>query len=157
MNNPDVWTRLKIMAWTHKKKVINPLITNLSMFWPGHWLHFHSHTRRNMVFEQALRGATGDHLGRLYIKQMSSNMGCAKLWVMQKNKVVTLGWNVTGVWARYCKMIWGRGRFEILPYWKWNFPITRSVHPLSSVGRSVDHNFLKVREVSLPCSFRSTC
>ena len=50
-----------------------------------------------MVFEQALRGATGDHLGRLYIKQMSSNMGCAKLWVMQKNKVVTLGWNVTGV------------------------------------------------------------
>ena len=45
-----------------------------------------------MVFEQALRGATGDHLGRLYIKQMSSNMGCAKLWVMQKKVDKVVDW-----------------------------------------------------------------
>ena len=44
-------------------------------------------------------------------------------------------------------------------YWMWNSPMTRPVS-LSvgwSVSRSVFHNFLKGREVLLPCSFRSTC
>ena len=48
-------------------------------------------------------------------------------------------------------------------YWKCNFPMTPHVRLLvgwlvgRSVGRSVCHNFLKGREVTLPCSYRSTC
>ena len=48
---------------------------------------------------------------------------------------------------------------NMVRYWKCNFPMTRSVRLLVSwlVGRSVFHNFLKGREVTLPCSYGSTC
>ena len=45
-------------------------------------------------------------------------------------------------------------------YWKWDFPMTLSVRPSvvrRTVGLSVCHHFLNGREVSLPCSYRSTC
>ena len=44
-------------------------------------------------------------------------------------------------------------------YWKGNFSMTPSVgrSVFFSVGWSVCHNFLKGREVTPPCSYRSTC
>ena len=45
---------------------------------------------------------------------------------------------------------------QSIHYWEWIFPMIQTVRP--SVGRSVGrHNFLKWREDSLPCSYRSTC
>ena len=45
-------------------------------------------------------------------------------------------------------------------FWKCNFPITPPVHPSSVdrlVSRSSCRNFLKGRQVTLPCSYRNTC
>ena len=44
---------------------------------------------------------------------------------------------------------------QLQVFWRWNFFITLPVS--QSVGWSVCHNLLKEREVSLPCSYRSTC
>ena len=43
-------------------------------------------------------------------------------------------------------------------YWKRSFPVNQSVRPLvGRLGRrSVYHNFLKGREVTIPCSYWST-